>query len=1011
MSRAFFHPSALLPLCAAAPLVAQSITAGGLQGQVLQRGLRTPVASATLRLRNPETGWTRTLTAEPGGRFRFVLVPVGLYELTVLAPGHLSRRVRGLRVSLGAVRDLELLLDPAGESAVVEVLGVSSEVDVVQTSPVARFTLEALEALPLESRNLSDLLKASPGAGAPEPGLVSVDGARASQNQVLVDGMAATSAYSGFPLGVLSSSFLFSLGTIQEVQVLNQAFDVQFGEALGGVVNALTRSGTNAFRGQLLLKLRPESLTARMHPVDRDPYGLTNRPEALDRGASARTWNAVFSGPLVKDRAHFLVGFEQQVEAEQYSPGLPLMEAPGLRPSDLEAWRRALGDRLVTGAGGQTWSQEVLGQHPTQTRMEAWFAKLDLRMDAAHSLNFRVNGTRWRGDQGAGGVFSAPSNTVAQTDTANTALLEFQSLLGSLVHELRLQWAEERYAVTAPQGLGPELVIAGLAAGQSSFAPERFRERILQVGELATFVRGPLLFKAGVDFKAIECRDDDLSYRLGSLEFPSYAGAVAWAQGGAGKAEPVSYVQSYRLGGETERIREWLGALYCQLHLHEFPLKGLDLQLGVRATRQRWDAPALPNPDLAGLDTPADARSLDPRISFVWHPRGAWTLRGGIGSFSSPNLGALGLRSRTLNGRVAGRLEVSGETADPIFASGLLSVDQRLQGNRLQALDPAQVQEALRVLGGQPLNLWDPTGRMPQAWKAALELQWEPGNSTEVRLRWAQTRSRNLAYWINVNLAQCDPGGVPIPGAVYRDGYPSPSNHFSRVSAERPGHAFIRGRRVDFSGAGDVYLSTQQGGAFSRSLSLSVLRRVETGFGVQGHLTWATAWDQNTNEHGAEPGIRAVIMTPADPGASWAPSDYDVRWRLHLTATYAAAGGFRGALTVHYASPRPATAREGVDLNGDGLYNDPAPGFGGRNGYRLREYRNLDLRLAQRLPGSWGGGKAEAFLEASNLMNWDNARPTSLVATYQGYAVPSFGSTTLPDPRTRSLALGLQFTW
>jgi hypothetical protein len=445
---------------------------------------RKAVAGARVTLRSPENGWVQSLETGGKGEFRFPLVPAGGYDLTVSAPGMSSRRLRGVKVNLGSTRDQVIPLEPSEASAVVEVVGASSDVDVVQTSLATIHTSDFIDQLPLGSRNLSDLLLISPGAGSPNPGMVTVDGARATQNHVMVDGLTITSAYSGYPLGVLSSSFLFSLGTVQEVQVLNLAFDVQFGEAIGAIVNALTRSGTNQFHGQVLVQDRPEWLAARMRPVDSDPYGTTNAPRNLDRHLSFRTLNAVLGGPILADRAHYLIGMERFTRQQSFLPGVPVRDFDGYRASDLETWKQALGSRLVVGPGHQTWAEDISQPYLCRDRNDALFAKVDLRLGAGHNLAVRWNATDWQTVDGWGSSYQGQSNLLDQQDVTRSVVFELQSILGSdAIHELRAQVASERYRAGASTGSGPEFDIGPLFTGTNAYAPQHFSERILQLNE------------------------------------------------------------------------------------------------------------------------------------------------------------------------------------------------------------------------------------------------------------------------------------------------------------------------------------------------------------------------------------------------------------------------------------------------------------------------------------------------------------------------------------------------
>ncbi len=995
-------------------LLGQSITSGSLSGNLVKVRGGGPVGLGTVTLRNPETGWTRSQRASDQGTFAFRLVPVGTYELLAMAPGMLGKRLRGISVRLGAARDFRIAMEETVASAVVEVVGASSEIDVVQTSPATRFFPETLDTLPMESRHLNGLLALIPGSATLANGEISVHGARSSQNQFLLDGMTVTSSYNGIPLGATGISLLATLGTAQEIQVLNQPFDVQFGEAVGTLVNALSRSGTNQVQGTALFQVRPSAWLSRRLPVEYDPLGYKNRAVNLESRRSTQVAAFSQSGPLVKDRLHYLVGFEQSTIRDEIRPVPFVLPSWGYSVEDLEDWNRTLGDRLRVGVGPRTWSQDMTQAWGSAFRRTATYLKFDGRVGESHTLALRISLSAYGWNPSTRDSTSGVSRA-ATTHTSNQlTLLEWKSLVGdSVIHEARIQWIRSgfRTEALAQDALG--LQIAKTQTGSNGSTPQNFRERMLQLTDVWSVGRGAWQYKAGLDLKFTRVHDDYVPGKAGEFFFQTYRTAVAWVQGDGAVPGTLRYWQGYRMGGDTDRLEGGLHAAYLQASRRDAFLKGLDLQAGLRFSRQTWSAASHANPALGGLDSPSGAQSLDPRFSFLWRlpGSGGWTLRGGLGQFSAPNLGVLGLMSRTWNGEVAGLLEVVGTNADPRFRNGVFSPSARLQDNRLKPLATEDLRTLLREEGGQVLNLWDPEERLAQTWKAVVSMEGGAPEKVAWKFEYGQARTRNLANWVNINLAQCDLLGQPIPGAYYADGYPTLVNRFSIEPAHRPGRARVRGRLLDFGKAGDVYLATRNGRASSEYLVLVARREPPRGFGGQASLTLSRSRDHNTNEHSQLIYDNAQPRNPANPGADWASSDYERPVSLRLRAHFTSASGFMVVLNGNLESALPLTPLDNWDLNGDGNFNDPSPGLGGRNAWRRGTQSRIDLLVSQTWKGPRKGSWIKLEAEVVNLQNRSQALFLNPYATSQGTPIPDFGKTTDPDPIPRSLKVALRLGW
>ena len=254
------------------------------------------VPGVTVTVRNVETGFTRTAVTDANGGYRIAAIPPGSYELSAELAGFATSRRRGVTLTVGAQSVVNFQMAVAG---VTEQVTVEADVPVVETTTATvQGTLrrEQIETLPIAGRNYTNILRLMPGAAANNSSF-SFGGSRGRSNTWVVDGVHNTNEISGF------QNQIPALDSIQEVQVLVNGFKAEYGQASGGIVNVITRSGGNEFRGNAVALFQDNSLRAQ------SPYA--NR--ALPRDPNDRLqYGFTVSGPIVRNRLHFLTTYERE---------------------------------------------------------------------------------------------------------------------------------------------------------------------------------------------------------------------------------------------------------------------------------------------------------------------------------------------------------------------------------------------------------------------------------------------------------------------------------------------------------------------------------------------------------------------------------------------------------------------------------------------------------------------------------------------------------------------------
>lgn len=310
--------SLVILLCSSAPGVAQDIlTKGGISGRITD-STGAAIANAKLTISGPIGDRKITATAE--GDFEIQNLIPGVYKVKVEQTGFKTLTVPGVEVFVGKTATLKLGLETGSISEVVEISAGAAAVDTTSTAIGANLNDKLYENLPLQ-RSVTSLFYLAPGAtdslggGAANP---SISGGSALDNLYVADGVNITDASFG-GLGVFSRSY-GTLGVgintsyIKEVQVKTGGFEPQYGQAQGGIVNIITKSGTNEYHGSFYGYFRPnafEAERAQRDDVRTNKIGKLLAEEQYDVGVDV-------GGPVpgLKDKLFFFGSFNPSVRRD-----------------------------------------------------------------------------------------------------------------------------------------------------------------------------------------------------------------------------------------------------------------------------------------------------------------------------------------------------------------------------------------------------------------------------------------------------------------------------------------------------------------------------------------------------------------------------------------------------------------------------------------------------------------------------------------------------------------------
>ncbi len=251
-------PVVLIALLVSPCVFAQETTAG-LQGTVKDPS-GASVANATVEISGSNLIGMKKVQTDDSGSYRFAALPSGSYTLTVTVPGFRTFKQVGIDLAVGRLPNVDVRLEVGAVAETVEVASNASVVDTTQSKVQATVAKELLDNLP-KGRSFQSVIPFAAGARneplqGPNGAGFQIDGASDSENVYMVDGVNTTNIQNG---GVGKN---FQMDFVEEVQVKSSSFEAEFGGALGGVINAIAKRGSNNWHGSLLTYFQTNALNA-----------------------------------------------------------------------------------------------------------------------------------------------------------------------------------------------------------------------------------------------------------------------------------------------------------------------------------------------------------------------------------------------------------------------------------------------------------------------------------------------------------------------------------------------------------------------------------------------------------------------------------------------------------------------------------------------------------------------------------------------------------------------------
>jgi carboxypeptidase family protein len=652
----------------------QSAGSGTITGTVTDpQGSSVP--GATVVVRNTDTGIEKTLTTNEAGLYAATFLQPGNYEVRISKEGFATKEYKNLTLQVGQTLGLDVAMVLKTTQAIVTVTGEAPllETEKTEASQVVSQTL--VQNLPINGRRWDNFVLLTPGVSTDGGfGLVSYRGISGLYNENSVDGANNNQAFFSEARGRTRIQYVYSMDAIKEFQVSASNYSAEFGQAAGGVVNAVTKSGTNGIHGDLFYYLRYPSLNA-LDPIAK-AKGIFAQPDH-----QRQQFGGSVGGPIVKDKFFYFFNYDgsRRVFPIIYTgPSVAGSVATGNCPATATAAQCTAAVNFVN---------SLTGIFPRAGNQDVYFGKLDYQLNPDNHVSASFNFHNWRSPNG---IITSPTRFADSFTTNGSDLVHSRFLVldwnstvtNEVVNEFRFQWGRD-FEFESPNFPGPNVSISGVTTyGEPNFLPRPAfpDEHRYQFTDTISIVHGRHTFKTGIDVNAVHELLINL-FQGGGLYSYSGSSAIPGCPI-ASKTIPASFVAFCGWVADAYGLNVgdgMTGKHYSNFTQATDPITGvgkddfyntdfagfledswkmrsnLTVNLGVRYDLQSIPQPPRPNTRTALLaqfttKIHTDTNNIAPRIGLSWEFMKDTVLRAGYGIFYAKTTNSTFYTVRVENG-------------------------------------------------------------------------------------------------------------------------------------------------------------------------------------------------------------------------------------------------------------------------------------------------------------------------------------------------------------------------
>ena len=669
------------------PAVLRGQVAGGtLSGTITDPSGRA-LPQAQIVIKNVDTGVDRTVTTNTDGFYTAVNLLPGTYQITISAAGFNTETKSGITMNVGAQQTFDLILQVGTVTHTVQVTTEAPAIQVTSSDISATVNATTVRELPLNGRSWTDLAALQPGVetiqtqptfttGADRGNRgfgqqLTISGARPQQNNYRLDGVSLNDYANGAPGSVLGGNL--GVDAIQEFSVLTSNYSAEYGKTSGGVVNAITRSGTNGFHGSAYEFLRNSALDARNFFED---------PTVRKAPFKRNQFGGAVGGPIIKNHTFFFADFEgirqSKGIAEVATVPSNAARAGTVSCSSSDVTNNVAGCTSTSNLHTVTVdpaAQQYLALYPVQNGSIAGSNDLATFTFAGQQIvneNFvttRID-HKFTDKDSIFGTYLYDRTPYSSPDGMNNVLLgstsarqivaveETHSFTPSFVNAVRFGFNHENVAnnqsikainpVATDGSLGSfagrnaaQVQIAGaslLPGGVGGLPTYLYHWNSFQVYDDAFVNRGTHTIKFGVAVERMLLQATALTDPSGIWQFSSVENFLtnnpSRFQGGIVSTLSPRDIRQTMFGAYVQDDWRWRSNLTLNLGLrYEMATIPTEIHGKLANLRNLTDAaPHLGDPFFTGNPT---TKNFEPRIGFAWDPfrNGRFAIRGGAGLF------------------------------------------------------------------------------------------------------------------------------------------------------------------------------------------------------------------------------------------------------------------------------------------------------------------------------------------------------------------------------------------
>jgi hypothetical protein len=651
---------------------------GAISGTVTdETGALVPAAQVTVT--NEAKGISRKLLTNEAGYFLAPSLPPSAgYAVSVQKEGFALYEAREVLVQVGQNVALSVKLSLGQQVQMVSVEDSTPIVEQTKTGVSQVVDNSQIQNLPINGRRVDTFVLLTPGVTNDGTfGAVTFRGMPAA-NAFLQDGNDTTLQFYNENAGRTRISSNISQDAVQEFQVQASGYSAEFGRATGGVINTVTKSGTNDLHGTAYWFFRNRTLNAR------DRYSAVNPPEYRHQAGGS------LGGAFVKDKLFYFFNYEATRR------NFPIVSSI-LNPQFFDAGANFIGNCGAPAtpqqcANAVEYFRRFFGRVDRTVSQNLYFGKLDWRPTDRQSLSLNFNLLNWEspnGIQTAAVLTNAAAignNGVSTVKTRWARLAHTAIATPQVVNEFRFGWFKDRLFDDVNYDLAPPGVRSAVTVqGQANLGVPNYLPRVqptedrFQFADNLSWTRGKHLFKFGFDIAHTKDVEDALFNGVGSF---TYGTITAFAQDLTnldGGKRWQSYSQAFGPFLTETFIRDFNFFAQDQWRI----TKSLTLNYGLRYEYAQFAQPARSNPDYpqtGRINQPG--RNFAPRIGVAYVLGAKTVLRAGYGIYYARFPSATLSRLHQLNGVVQRALTLQGNieadrNAGPVFPSRLANLDRQ----------------------------------------------------------------------------------------------------------------------------------------------------------------------------------------------------------------------------------------------------------------------------------------------------------------------------------------------